>query len=59
MPLPRVLVTGASGFVGRHLVEHLKDDYRIVCIARRSQRLNEYQHAFPSAIVRLPARVSD
>src|SRR5579872_5090958 len=38
MSLPRVVVTGASGFVGRHLVDHLKDDYRIAGIARRSQR---------------------
>jgi nucleoside-diphosphate-sugar epimerase len=38
MPQPRVIVTGASGFVGRYLVDHLKDDYRIVGIARRSQR---------------------
>jgi nucleoside-diphosphate-sugar epimerase len=34
---PRLVVTGASGFVGRHLLEALKDDYRIVGIARRSQ----------------------
>ena len=37
MTLPRIIVTGASGFVGRHLLEELKDDYRIECIARRSQ----------------------
>jgi nucleoside-diphosphate-sugar epimerase len=38
MALPRVIVTGASGFVGRHLLEQLKGDHRIVGIARRSQR---------------------
>lgn len=38
MPLPSVIVTGASGFVGRHVVEQLRDDHRIFCIARRSQR---------------------
>ena len=37
MPLPRVIVTGASGFVGRHLLADLKDDHRIFAIARRSQ----------------------
>ena len=36
--LPQTLVlTGASGFVGRHLLDELKDDYRIFAIARRSQ----------------------
>ena len=37
MPLPRLIVTGASGFVGRHLLEALQEDYRIVGVARRSQ----------------------
>ena len=37
MSLPRLVVTGASGFVGRHLLEALKEDYRIVGLARRSQ----------------------
>ena len=35
---PETLVlTGASGFVGRHLLDDLKNDYRIFAIARRSQ----------------------
>jgi nucleoside-diphosphate-sugar epimerase len=38
MPRPTLIITGASGFVGRHLLEELKDDYRIFAIARRSQR---------------------
>jgi len=38
MTLPAIIVTGASGFVGRHLLEELKNDYRIFAIARRSQR---------------------
>lgn len=37
MTLPRLVVTGASGFVGRHLLDALKQDYRIVGLARRSQ----------------------
>ena len=37
MSLPCVVVTGASGFVGRHLLDALKEDYRIVGLARRSQ----------------------
>jgi len=35
--LPRIVVTGASGFLGRHLLERIKDRYRIFAIARRSQ----------------------
>jgi nucleoside-diphosphate-sugar epimerase len=38
MSLPRLIVTGASGFVGRHLVQALRDDHQIFAVARRSQR---------------------
>ncbi len=38
MPQPALIITGASGFVGRHLLEELKRDYRIFALARRSQR---------------------
>ncbi len=37
MALPALVLTGASGFVGRHLLEELKNDHRIFAIARRSQ----------------------
>jgi nucleoside-diphosphate-sugar epimerase len=37
MPLPRIIVTGASGFVGRHLLNEIKEDYEILGIGRRSQ----------------------
>jgi len=37
MALPRLIVTGASGFIGRRLLQGLKDKYRILGIARRSQ----------------------
>ncbi len=33
-----VVVTGASGFLGRHLLAALKGRYRVVALARRSQR---------------------
>ncbi|MEW6366257.1 MAG: NAD(P)-dependent oxidoreductase [Acidobacteriota bacterium] len=36
--LPRIMITGASGFLGRHLLDALKEKYRIVGMARRSQR---------------------
>lgn len=35
--LPRLLVTGASGFIGRHLLDSLKEEWRIVGLARRTQ----------------------
>lgn len=38
MTLPAIVVTGGSGFVGRHLLDELKNKYRIFAIARRSQR---------------------
>lgn len=34
---PRIIVTGASGFVGRLLVAALKDRYHVYAFARRSQ----------------------
>jgi nucleoside-diphosphate-sugar epimerase len=37
MTLPRLILTGASGFVGRHLLEALCDDWTVYGIARRSQ----------------------
>lgn len=33
-----IVMTGASGFVGRHLLDDLKEDHRIFAIARRSQQ---------------------
>ena len=37
-PKESVLVTGASGFIGRHLIEVLKDQYTIYALARRTQK---------------------
>ncbi len=37
MDLPGVLVTGASGFVGRHFLEAANGKFRLFCLARRSQ----------------------
>jgi nucleoside-diphosphate-sugar epimerase len=37
MELPRLIITGASGFIGRQLLDYFKDDFRIVGLARRSQ----------------------
>ncbi len=36
--LPAILVTGASGFVGRHFVESAKEDFKIFALARRTQQ---------------------
>ena len=35
--LPSIVVTGASGFIGRYFIEAIVNDFRIYCIARRSQ----------------------
>lgn len=35
---PGILVTGASGFVGRHFVIGVSDRFRLFCIARRSRK---------------------
>ncbi|MBR9978045.1 MAG: NAD(P)-dependent oxidoreductase [Bacteroidetes bacterium] len=37
MNLPGVLITGASGFVGRHFLEAANGKFRLFCLARRSQ----------------------
>ena len=37
MKRPRVLVTGASGFIGRHLLDAIKEDWIVYGLARRSQ----------------------
>lgn len=37
MTLPRLIITGSSGFIGRHLLDAFKEDFKIVGIARRSQ----------------------
>ncbi|MCF8296342.1 MAG: NAD(P)-dependent oxidoreductase [Saprospiraceae bacterium] len=36
--LPSIVITGASGFVGTHFIDRIKDDFRIFAIARRSQK---------------------
>ncbi len=36
-PLPAILLTGASGFIGRYFIQALKEHYIIYAIARRSQ----------------------
>ncbi|RJP92478.1 MAG: NAD-dependent epimerase/dehydratase family protein [Desulfobacteraceae bacterium] len=35
---PGILVTGASGFIGRHFVIAVSEHFRLFCIARRSQK---------------------
>ena len=34
--LPSIVITGASGFVGRHLLDFVKDYFTVFAIARRS-----------------------
>ncbi|NOG43753.1 MAG: NAD(P)-dependent oxidoreductase [Calditrichaeota bacterium] len=37
-PLPIIVVTGASGFIGRHFVNNFCNEFYMYCIGRRSQR---------------------
>jgi len=37
-PIESIIVTGASGFIGRNLLSSMQDTYHIFCIARRSGR---------------------
>ncbi|KUG25412.1 udp-glucose 4-epimerase [hydrocarbon metagenome] len=44
--LPAIIITGASGLIGRNLLSALKNDFRIFAIARRSQKeSNVPQHS--------------
>ena len=36
--LPGIIVTGASGFIGKHFIEQNANRYRLFCLARRSQK---------------------
>lgn len=36
--LPGIVVTGASGFIGRHFVIAVSEKFRLFCIARRGQK---------------------
>jgi nucleoside-diphosphate-sugar epimerase len=36
--MPGIIVTGASGFIGRHFVIAVSGKFRLFCIARRSQK---------------------
>ncbi len=45
--LPGLVVTGASGFVGRHVLAALAGRYRLFCLARRSRQeagIPDYPH---------------
>lgn len=35
--LPSLIITGGSGFIGKHLLDEFKEEFRIFAIARRSQ----------------------
>ena len=36
--IPSIIVTGASGFIGRNFIEANVDNFNLFCIARRSQK---------------------
>jgi nucleoside-diphosphate-sugar epimerase len=41
----RILVTGATGFVGRHLVKHLAEQHTLYCLSRRRDPVFEQFNA--------------
>ncbi len=46
-PLPIIVVTGASGFIGRHFIKQFYNNFYIYAIARRTQRevhINEHKN---------------
>jgi nucleoside-diphosphate-sugar epimerase len=44
MALPRLLVTGASGFIGRRTLQLFRDRFQILALARRSQDEVQIEH---------------
>ena len=45
--LPSLIITGASGFIGRYFLEFVKEQYTIFAIARRSEKeanITEHQN---------------
>lgn len=33
-----ILITGATGFIGRHFLDNIKDEYKVIAVARRSRK---------------------
>jgi len=46
MPFMNILITGVTGFIGRHLVETLakKHDYKIFCLVRNDKKAQKLEH---------------
>jgi len=45
--LPSIIITGASGFIGRYFLEFIKDQFTVIAIARRSAKeanITEHQN---------------
>ena len=42
--LPIIVLTGASGFIGRHFLEDIKEQFYIYALARRSQKAARVPH---------------
>ena len=55
--IPTIILTGASGLIGRTLLEEWKHDYRIFAIARRTQQ--ECEAPFHPNIAWMRADISD
>jgi nucleoside-diphosphate-sugar epimerase len=46
MPFMNILITGSTGFIGKHLVEELakKHDYKIFCLVRNDKKAQKLEH---------------
>jgi nucleoside-diphosphate-sugar epimerase len=42
----KILITGATGFIGRHLVNALKNKHEIHVLVRPSTNVNDFEHTF-------------
>lgn len=53
--MKKIIIFGGSGFIGKHLVEELKDDYKVIVVSRRRRTVSK-QFNEKVAVERLKTR---